>query len=155
FIDQRRSMAHHPLVEFVRAAVAIVTSNFDRDEMLLLLKTGLGGIAPADVALLENYLCAHGITRRPWDTPWTWVTRNQREEDERPTESDRLRLAQVNQVREKIWQSLHPFVQEISQKPVDIRKEEVGGASVVEASPKRDGGEFVRAVQRLLTSLGV
>jgi len=32
FIDQRRSMAHHPLVEFVRAAVCVVTSGFDRDE---------------------------------------------------------------------------------------------------------------------------
>ncbi len=144
FIDQRRSMAHHPLVELVRAAVGIVTSGFERDEMLLLLKTGLAEVSAAEVSLLENYLWGHGITRVPWDQEWTWIAPNQREEDGEGTESARVRLGEVNRVRARVWESLRVFVRAMA---------DVGGPG-----DKRAGGqgdEFVRALRGFLQALGI
>lgn len=139
FIDQRRSMAHHPLVELVRAAVAIVSSGFDRDEILLFLKTRLAGIPPGDTSLLENYLYEHGITRVPWNADWNWIAPNQREEEGESTESARARLAAVNAIRKQVWGLLQTFAATLAKNNAE----------------KREGREFVRALQMLLQTLGM
>ncbi len=72
FIDQRKSLAHHPLVELLRSAVALATGRYTRAEVLALVKTGLAGITPDDAFAMENYMLAHGIDgddlsqRRRW-----------------------------------------------------------------------------------------
>ncbi len=81
FIDQRRGIAHHPLVELLRSAVAMETSRWDQDEVMLYLKTGLVGVSEEEVAVVENYVIGHGITRVSWERAWKWVAPNQREED--------------------------------------------------------------------------
>src|SRR6202012_3876327 len=82
FIDQRRGIAHHPVVELLRSAVAIATTHWDRDEVLLYLKTGLNGINADDVAVVENYVIEHGISHVSWSVPWKWFAPNQKEEEE-------------------------------------------------------------------------
>jgi len=86
FIDQRRGIAHHPLVELLRSALAIATNRWDRDDMLLYLKTRLAGVSQEDVALIENYLIEHGITHMPWSLPWKWIAPNRSEDDADPDE---------------------------------------------------------------------
>ncbi len=106
FIDQRRSIAHHPMVELLRSAVAMEMSRWDRDEVMLYLKTGLAGVAAEEVAVVENYVIGHGITNVPWSAEWRWVAPNQKEEEEGevPLRSDaRAMLARVNAVRAKVW----------------------------------------------------
>jgi ATP-dependent helicase/nuclease subunit B len=139
FVDQRRSMAHHPLVELVRAAVAIVSSGFDRDEMLLFLKTQLAGISPGDAALLENYLYEHGITRVPWNAEWRWIAPNQREEEGESAESARARLAAVNAIRRQVWELLQTFAAALAHSHAE----------------RREGPEFAKALQDLLRTLGM
>jgi ATP-dependent helicase/nuclease subunit B len=113
FIDQRRSVAHHPMVELLRSAVAIRASRWDRDEVLLYVKTGLAGVDAEDVAVVENYLIGHGITRVSWEVPWRWVAPSQTEE-ERETEAPehaRALLLRVNAVREKVWGDLRGWME--------------------------------------------
>ncbi len=119
FIDQRRSIAHHPLVELLRSAVAIEMSRWDQDEVLLYLKTGLAGIDEGDVAVVENYVIGHGITRIPWSGEWRWVAPNQKDEDAGiPVREDaRVLLAHVNALAKKsgeIGQPHRPAVPNLS-----------------------------------------
>jgi ATP-dependent helicase/nuclease subunit B len=73
FIDRRRPTHHHPLVQLVRAALAMDSSGSFDQAITMLLKTGLSGLADADGDALENYLLAHGLrTAESWDEPWTY-----------------------------------------------------------------------------------
>ncbi|MGD2108570.1 MAG: PD-(D/E)XK nuclease family protein [Phycisphaerae bacterium] len=61
FIDRRRPLSHHPLVEFLRAAVSIVTERLSTSSVRLALKTGLLSLSDESADELENHLIAHGI----------------------------------------------------------------------------------------------
>jgi len=138
FIDQRRSIAHHPLVELLRAAVAIASNRWDQDELLLYLKTGLAGVEEGEVSLVENYLLAHGIDHVAWSTEWRWVAPNQKEdEDAEIPENARELLRRVNGVREKVWGDLR------------------GWMGVAEQKQPVMAAEYVRGLQRLLVGLRV
>lgn len=72
FIDRRRPVAHHPLIEFVRSAVRIAGEDLSLESTRLLLKTDLLPISRAAIDELENHLLACGIAgRAQWDSPWT------------------------------------------------------------------------------------
>ncbi len=111
FIDARRGLGHHPLVELLRSIVAIAQSGWDREDLLLYMKTRLAGISEEQAAWVENYIIEHGITRVPWSEPWTWIAPNITEEDaeENVPASARERLKQVNAVREKVWNDLRAW----------------------------------------------
>ncbi len=143
FIDQRRGIAHHPVVELLRSAVAIVTSRWDRDEVLLFLKTGLTGISGEDVAVVENYVIEHGISRVPWSTWWKWFAPNQKEEDDVDVvlaEHERALLAHVNRVRQRAWEALSPWV--------DV-------CARADVSDGMNAGAFVEGLKALLVRLKV
>lgn len=61
FLDQRRTVASNPLVEFIRAALELIRQDFTRDGVFRLLRTGLCGFSMEQVDLLENYVLAAGI----------------------------------------------------------------------------------------------
>jgi ATP-dependent helicase/nuclease subunit B len=142
FIDQRRRMAHHPLVELLKSSVAFVSSRFGRDDLLLLLKTQLAGIAEEEVALLENYVIEHGITGgygpEAWSQAWTWLAPNQEDEANVP-ETARRRLTHVNAIRRQIWAVLEPFAQALAGSPA--------------AAAPQDASRFPQALRHLLDAL--
>lgn len=61
FIDKRRTTAHHPIVELLRAAVRLATENMSLEAMRSLLKCGLLPLSQHDIDALENYLLAYKI----------------------------------------------------------------------------------------------
>jgi ATP-dependent helicase/nuclease subunit B len=61
FIDRKRPVRHHPLVELIRSALETVIGNWAYDPVFRYLKTDLVPVSRADVDLLENYVLAHGI----------------------------------------------------------------------------------------------
>ena len=149
FIDQRRGISHHPLIELLKSAVAVVSSAFQRDHLLLFLKTQLAGITEEEVALLENYSIEHGITggraglgADAWAQPWTWSAPNQSEEDDVPPMA-RQRLFRVNAIRERLWTTLRPFAQALTGRP-----------AAPDATPQ-DASRFPKALRQLLISLSV
>ncbi|MBM6617140.1 helicase-exonuclease AddAB subunit AddB [Bacillus suaedaesalsae] len=83
FIDQKRSMLHHPLIEFIRSALEIVSSGFRYESVFRAVKTDL--LFPVDedemslredFDLLENYVLAYGIQGYRWkDTTKKWQYR--------------------------------------------------------------------------------
>ncbi|HVS72123.1 MAG TPA: PD-(D/E)XK nuclease family protein [Phycisphaerae bacterium] len=104
FIDQRRSVSHHPLVELLRAAVAVrvhtAAASPAGEDLLLFLKTGLAGASEDAVAELENYVLAHGLLRGDWSAPWQWA-------DPNDPEAPAL-LARLNTLRQHTHQLLAP-----------------------------------------------
>jgi len=81
FLDQKRDMYHHPLIELVRSLLDTVLQNWRYEAVFRALKTDL--LCPSDknieemreaVAQLENYVLAFGIHGRHWknSTPWEY-----------------------------------------------------------------------------------
>ena len=73
FIDQRRPVRHHPLIELIRSVLQIVGSNYKTEFILNYLKTGLSAIGQAEVDLLENYIIANGVDFSKWVDAKPWI----------------------------------------------------------------------------------
>src|SRR5262249_4491645 len=74
FVDRRRSAAHHPLIQFTRAALLIARHNWPHEQVMTLLKSGLAGISEDDCDALENYCLLHRLRGSAWSDrePWTY-----------------------------------------------------------------------------------
>lgn len=105
FIDRRRPTFHHPLVQFVRALLAMHGGSFSR-AVVDLLKSGLSGMADDTADALENYLLAHGIvTAAQWGEAWTSPVRPPRA-DEPPAAAALQSLARINGARAELLDRL-------------------------------------------------
>lgn len=104
FIDQRRMITHHPLVELLRMCGAMLAGGTTSENILLLLKTGLTPISDADIHLFENYLLAHGILRINLREPFTFVRPNVTEDDpsQPATAAEKQMLKRANAVLEQL-----------------------------------------------------
>ncbi len=72
FIDERRTLNLHPLVQLVCSALAAVTGGFKRDDIFAYLKSDLVPIERCEVDLLENYCIAFGINADDWMDGREW-----------------------------------------------------------------------------------
>jgi ATP-dependent helicase/nuclease subunit B len=84
FVDQRRSMLHHPLIELIRSSLEVITQNWRYEAVFRCVKTDL--LFPADAGTtfeklredmdqLENYVLAHGIYGKQWKPGREWTYR--------------------------------------------------------------------------------
>ncbi len=109
FIDRRRPVSHHPLVELIRSATAMAVDAMSHDAVVHSLKTGLLPIAADKADELENYLLANHIAG--WDAwrggPWSHppYPKFGRDKNE-PTDLERGALESVNRTREVFWSAL-------------------------------------------------
>ncbi|MCL5038999.1 MAG: PD-(D/E)XK nuclease family protein, partial [Firmicutes bacterium] len=73
FIDRRRPIAHHPLLELLRSALEVVREDWSYDSIFRYLKTDLVPVSREAVDQLENYVLEHGLRgRREWLKPDPW-----------------------------------------------------------------------------------
>lgn len=82
FIDQKRTMLNHPLIELIRSSVEVVTSYWRYEPIFRAIKTEL--LYPLDempekmrikMDNLENYVLAYGIKGDKWTKKDRWVYR--------------------------------------------------------------------------------
>lgn len=84
FLDQKRSMLHHPLIEFIRSSIDIIKQNWRYDAVFRCVKTDL--LQPLDdnrtalqlreqMDILENYVLAHGMKGNRWKDKKPWIYR--------------------------------------------------------------------------------
>lgn len=113
FIDQKRPVMHHPLVELVRAALEVVASDWSFDPVFRFLKTDLTPLAREEVDLLENYVLAHGIRGSRWTDGrlWEYRRRLSLEEDSEITEAEAAELEEINRIRRQAVAFLDEFCQ--------------------------------------------
>ncbi|NMA14049.1 MAG: helicase-exonuclease AddAB subunit AddB, partial [Clostridia bacterium] len=98
FIDMKRSVLHHPLIELIRSALEVVLDNWSYDPVFRYLKTDLIPVTREEIDYLENYVLAHGIRGSRWydNKPWTYRRRFTMGEDSGPLPWEEEELAQVN-----------------------------------------------------------
>jgi ATP-dependent helicase/nuclease subunit B len=114
FIDRRRPMVHHPLVELLRGGAAVAAESMSLESVRLVLKTGLVDI-PIDAAdELENYLLAHGLAG--FDTwhgsDWSFHRRDSlKKHGEEPATHEAAELARINTARRSLLAYLDPWME--------------------------------------------
>jgi ATP-dependent helicase/nuclease subunit B len=98
FIDKRRPLNHHPVVQLVSSALQTVTGGFMYSDIFNYLKSDLVPVKSYDTDLLENYCLAFGISGIDWQTdrPWRFAGPDNERFDER----------RINEVRTKVSQPL-------------------------------------------------
>lgn len=101
FIDRKRNVLHHPLVELIRSVLEIAEKDWVYQPVFRYLKTDIVPVAREQVYLLENYVLAHGIRGDKWtsDEDWQYVRRYTLGEDTEASERDRQILAEINEAR--------------------------------------------------------
>jgi ATP-dependent helicase/nuclease subunit B len=111
FIDLRRPITHHPLVELLRSAVTLPLGGFSTDDLVLLTKTGLTNILEGDANILENYLLGHGIMQHNLAEPFIFAEQNQSDDDDETplTQPQKDYLAHVNQIRQTLHTAFAPW----------------------------------------------
>ncbi|MCA1320153.1 helicase-exonuclease AddAB subunit AddB [Bacillus tianshenii] len=81
FIDQKRTMLHHPLVELLRSSIEVVTRNWRYESVFRCVKTDFFYSVDQDIEemrektdKLENYCLSYGIQGKRWtaDEPWKY-----------------------------------------------------------------------------------
>lgn len=137
FIDRKRPVMHHPLVELIRSAVETVMKGWTYEPVFRYLKTDLTPITREKVFLLENYVLAHGIRGSKWTDGFDWTYRRRYTLNEEAEISDReeTELNEVNEARREAAAQLAGFDRKIRD--------------------SRDVREMARALFELLEDLGV
>ncbi|MDI3533894.1 MAG: ATP-dependent helicase/nuclease subunit [Thermosediminibacterales bacterium] len=137
FIDEKRKVLQHPLIELVRSAVEVAIQNWAYDPVFRFLKTDLTGIKRDKIDILENYVLAHGIKGSKWfdESPWAYKYSHVFAEEDKLVADETNELEVINKTRAEIVLLLGEFYKK-----------------VIEFSTVRD---ITTALFELLVSIGV
>lgn len=122
FIDEKKSMLNHPLVEFIRSIFDTVEGNWRYEPLFRALKTGFIPSSDARNPLtedaideLENYILEYGIrSRERWFNDKKWVFQRFRGFDEAAQTSKELLIQErINAYRNQVTKDLRIFDTEI------------------------------------------
>ncbi|MFU0788630.1 MAG: helicase-exonuclease AddAB subunit AddB [Virgibacillus proomii] len=118
FIDEKKTMLNHALIEFIRSALEMVEGNWRYDAVFRVLKTGFIPASDSEYPLtpdaideLENYVLEYGIrSRQSWLSKEEWVFQRFRGFDQ-TTQTDRELDIQkrINCYRRQVVQALKEF----------------------------------------------
>lgn len=137
FLDRRRPIAHHPLAELIRAALALTRDDFSLESLRILLKTDLIKLSREEADRLENYLIAHGIKGQAlWEKPWSYEDDTpllSSKGDTKPNKKNPLK--QINEIRLRFLSGFEPWL------------------SFAGKTRKANGTEWAGALRKLLDEL--
>ena len=93
FIDKRKPLSQHPVIELICAALQAVIGGLTGADVFAYLKTDLVPAKTSDIDTLENYCLAFGVDGRDWASaePWHFKERDDEEFDE----------DEINRIREE------------------------------------------------------
>ncbi len=109
FIDEKRSMIYHPLIEFIRSSLEVITGNWRYEAVFRCIKTEL--LYPMNESkqkmreqmdILENYCLSYGIQGAKWTGKERWTYRRYYSLDDDYVKTDEEREIEelVNRLRE-------------------------------------------------------
>ncbi|AIF42731.1 helicase-exonuclease AddAB subunit AddB [Virgibacillus sp. SK37] len=118
FIDEKRTMLNHSLIEFIRSVLDIVEGNWRYDAIFRVLKTGFIPMTDKEYPLtadaideLENYVLEYGIrSRNRWLSEDEWVFQRFRGFDQATqTDTEKEIQKRINRYRKQVVRALAPF----------------------------------------------
>ncbi|MGM8214710.1 helicase-exonuclease AddAB subunit AddB [Bacillaceae bacterium W0354] len=124
FIDEKKTMLNHPLVELIRTGLEVVDSDWRYDAVFRLLKTGF--MKPQDeenplnadaIDTLENYVLEYGIRKKEqWTNGERWPYQRFTGLDLRKQTTEEQEVEeQINAYRNQVVQAMERFDQMIRQ----------------------------------------
>ena len=122
FIDEKRTMLNHSLIEFIRSALEVVDGNWRYDAVFRMLKTGFISATDATYPLtddaideLENYVLEYGIrSRSRWLKDEKWIFQRFHGFDQTAQTDEELETqARINAYRNQIVQAMATFDEQI------------------------------------------
>jgi len=134
FIDRRKSLSRHPVVELATSALAAAIGGFAGGDVFAYLKSPLAPVDPGQVDALENYCLAFGVDGRDWLKPEPWRFKG-------PNDADFDEDA-IHKIR---TEALAPLLDLQAALPVGANR----------PSPLCTATDFTRAVFALLDTLNV
>ena len=116
FLDHKRSILHHPLIELVQSISEVAESHWAYEPLFRCLKTDFFPLQRDAIDCLENYVLEHGIHGEGWNANLTWRYHRQwslgQNEEQRATE---LKFqAELNTSRQTVYDLIAGFVQGVS-----------------------------------------
>lgn len=127
FLDQKKSMLHHPLIELIRSSLDVVLKNWRYEAVFRAVKTDM--IYPLDeirkttsemrrcMDELENYVLALGIQGKKWTDPKPWKYKRFRgfeADDFGKTSRDDEKEQLINDLRDMIVSPLNRLSKDLS-----------------------------------------
>ncbi|HAM79879.1 helicase-exonuclease AddAB subunit AddB [Ornithinibacillus bavariensis] len=118
FIDEKRTMLNHSLIEFIRSVLEVVEANWRYDAVFRMLKTGFIPATDKEYPLtsdaideLENYCLEYGIrTRKQWLSKDDWIFQRFRGfEQATQTDIEKEMQIRINRYRKQVIQALGSF----------------------------------------------
>ncbi len=95
FMDQNRSVAHHPLTEYMKGALGLIKDRFSYESVFRFLRSGMTSLSTDEIDRLEVYVRACGIRgRKAYTEAFTYL--QQAEE--------------MNVIREKLMREIAPVM---------------------------------------------
>ncbi|MEK3644274.1 helicase-exonuclease AddAB subunit AddB [Aeribacillus sp. FSL M8-0235] len=115
FIDEKSSMTYHPLIEFIRSSLEVITGNWRYEAVFRTIKTEFLYPLDADKAemrkemdQLENYVLAYGIQGKKWtdQAGWTYRKYHSFYGNDKKTDEEEEIEKRINQLRKLIVEPL-------------------------------------------------
>lgn len=125
FLNTKKTMLHHPLIEFSRSALEVIISNWKYEPVFRSVKTDLFFPLQAELSVwreradrLENYCLAQGIYGDRWFEEPRWFYKKYRglEFHSRvQTDEERAMQAEIEAIRDEIRKPLKVFQDKLEQ----------------------------------------
>ncbi|GAA0491476.1 helicase-exonuclease AddAB subunit AddB [Salinibacillus aidingensis] len=122
FLDEKRTMLNHPLVELIRSALDMVEGQWRYDALFRVLKTDFipstdqkTPLSQENIDELENYVLEYGIrNRNRWLEENDWIYQKFRGFDsKRKTDEEKEKEQRINRLRKQVTASLASFDEQI------------------------------------------
>lgn len=102
FLDTTKEVLFHPFIEFIRATIEVIRSDFSYHSIMRLLRTGYCYLEQNEIDKLENYLLATGIRgQKTWSKRWLLMPKNEKAYD----------LESLEAIRQKFMEAMEPMLQ--------------------------------------------
>lgn len=121
FIDSRRAMAHHPVVELIRSSLEVILSRWQLQPLIRCLKTDLLPLSRSEADTLENYALEHGLHGKAWQSERPWAYRLQHAAGGAAQGEEEQLVQQLDAVRRRLAGAFLPLTTELAGHQVQVR----------------------------------
>ena len=117
FLDHKRSVLHHPLIELIQAIPEVAVSHWAYEPLFRCLKTDFFPLQRDTIDRLENYVLEHGIHGESWNQNVAWKYHRQWSlgQTEKQLATELKFQGALNATRQSIYDLIAPFLQSVSQ----------------------------------------
>jgi len=124
FMDHKKSVMHHPVVELVRSAIEVVANNWRYDAIFRCVKTDLICDDRQAMDELENYALAFGIEGSRWTDGkcWEYAVQTSLDEDEPAFHLKEEELERIHRSRMLVATPLKRFAERL-RAAVNVREQ--------------------------------